>query len=419
MRINKVAIVAVLVMLFGCDTGNRVDPVFNDYFIKYYGEDGNQEGVDLCVNNDGSIILLGNSSSLTEASIPFIVKTDSLGNVIWQHQMGQRNEAAVDVELITSGTHQGKLVVVSNVMGSGTLETQIRVTIVDQDGHGIDSLVLPTAVKQIAEGITVSTNNDFLVSGYTQANGAINPEPVNPELDQADVICLRVSQSLQTVKTLRQQGGQQEGATIKTFEVMLDDTVKYAMFGWSDTPQDGTVAFEDKFNVVQVDVHGGTGPYQKINGMTGEKQIASQIIQVPASQEPGFFMIGTSISNSGSNMYITKFSMDLSGPKLDQKLPYGQKMEGVAAASAVLDEGYFLLANAIQDNNNSDIFLVHVRLDGSEVWSTMFGTDDGDDKAGAVAALKNGRVAVLGTIDLETQKKMALIIVSRNGAFSN
>lgn len=418
MRITKITIVAVVVMLLGCDTSNSVDPFFEDYFIKYYGEDGNQEGVDIYVNDDDSMILLGNSSSLTEKSKPFIVKTDPEGNVLWQRQMGERDEEAVDVELITQGTHQGKLVVISNV-GAGE-STRIRVTIVEQNGHGVDSVVLNSAVKQVAKTVTIASNNDFLISGY------IAPDPVkNPGMehadDTADVMCLRITQSFQTSATpWVWQGGQYNGSGEKAFEVMLQDTVKYVIFGWSDTPLDDAAGiFEDKFDVSVVNVKGIPADGSTRTGLKGEAQTCSQAIRVPAAQEDGFFLIGTSTSGPNSNIYVAKYSKDLTVTKLAQKLLYGQKLEGAAVAAAVQDEGYFLLANEIQDNNNSNIFLVHIRFDGSEVWNSTFGTDEGDDKAEAVAALKDGRVAVLGTMDLETQKKMALIIVTPKGGFSN
>ncbi|SHH81183.1 hypothetical protein SAMN04488109_5577 [Chryseolinea serpens] len=415
MRITKIALVAMVVMLLGCDTGNKVDPVFQDYFIKYYGEDGNQEGVDIYVNGDGSMILLGNSSSLTELSIPFIVKTDSLGNVLWQHQMGGRNEKAVDVELIPSGIHQGKLVVVSNV-GTDT-ESKIRITIVDQSGKGIDSLILDTDKWQTVKSVTPSSDSDFIVCGNAAPDPDRNAQP-SPD-DHADIISLRVDQSLTTVDTLSWQGGEHEGFAVKVFEVPLQGETKYALFGYSDRKKDEQADFEDKFEVIVVNVDGLPSGVRVTTGQSGQKQKASQAIRVPASQEDGFFMIGTNEDGSNRDIFVTKYSKDLSMTKLAQTLPFGGKMEGVAVASAIREEGYFLLANEIQDNNNRNIFLVHIRLDGSKVWSTSFGNEDGDDTAGAVAALKDGRIAVLGTIDLETQKKMALIIVNKNGGFSN
>jgi hypothetical protein len=416
MRITKVAIVAVVVMLLGCDTTSRVDPVFENYFIKYYGEDGNQEGVDIYANDDDSVILLGNSSSLTEKSKPFIVKTDSEGNVLWQRQMGERDEKAVDVELITQGTHQGKLVVISNV-GTGDL-TRIRVTIIDQNGQGVDSVVVSSAVWQKAKAVTIASSDDFLITGSIAPDPDQNPLLPNPANDVADVFCLRVSQALQTdPATWAWLGGQYHGSGDKAFEVMLGNTLSYAIFGWSDYP-DASLVYENKFEVSVVEVGGDPSAFGSLsNGLKGEEQICSQVIRVPSAQEDGFFMMGTSISGSNSNIYITKYSKDLTTRKLDQKLLYGKKLEGVAAAVAVQDEGYFLLADEIQDNNNGNIFLVHIRFDGSEVWNSTFGTDEGDDRAGAVAALKDGRVAVLGTMDLETQKKMALIIVTGKGGF--
>lgn len=413
MRITKIALVAMVVMLLGCDTGNNVDPVFQDYFIKYYGEDGNQEGVDIYVNGDGSMILLGNSSSLTELSIPFIVKTDSLGNVLWQHQMGGRNEKAVDVELIPSGTHQGKLVVVSNV-GTDT-ESKIRITIVDQSGKGIDSLILDTDKWQTVKSVTPSSDNDFIVCGNA-APDPVRNSPPSPD-DHADIVSLRVDQSLTTVDTLSWQGGEHEGFAVKVFEVPLQGETKYALFGYSDRKINDQAVYEDKFEVLVVDVYGQPS-LRVVSGQKGEKQIASRAIRVPASQEDAYFMIGTNEDGANRDIFITRYSSDLSSAK-EQKLPYGRKLEGIAVASAIQEEGYFLLANETQDNNNRNIFLVHILRDGSEVWSTTFGTDDGDDSAGAVAALKDGRIAVLGTIDLETQKKMALIIVTKNGGFSN
>jgi hypothetical protein len=44
---------------------------------------------------------------------------------------------------------------------------------------------------------------------------------------------------------------------------------------------------------------------------------------------------------------------------------------------------------------------------------------EGEDTAGGVEVLPDGRIAVVGTIQLETQKKMVLIVTSANGRFSD
>ena len=39
--------ILTLLALAACDTSNNVDPVFERYFITYYGTEGDQEGVDM------------------------------------------------------------------------------------------------------------------------------------------------------------------------------------------------------------------------------------------------------------------------------------------------------------------------------------------------------------------------------------
>ena len=131
-------------------------------------------------------------------------------------------------------------------------------------------------------------------------------------------------------------------------------------------------------------------------------------------------MVGTARSNGGSNsdIYLAKFNKTLEAKSLDQKIPLGVRLEGVGAANAVPD-GYFILANQIEGNDKKNIFLVKIGINGNDVWSKSFGRGEGDDTAGAIDVLADGRIAVVGTIELETERKMALIILSPDGSLSN
>src|SRR6187455_3454161 len=100
MRLISLNCILLSTLLLSCDTANNVEPIYEEYFTKYYGEDGEQEGVDIVRNADGSMILLGNSLSQTDPISPFIVKTDAIGNVLWQRVFNTDDEIAVDIELI-------------------------------------------------------------------------------------------------------------------------------------------------------------------------------------------------------------------------------------------------------------------------------------------------------------------------------
>src|SRR6188472_272989 len=97
-RISLLAAILAAILL-SCDTEQNVAPVYETYFTKYYGEDGNQIGVDLAVGADGTMVMVGTSQSQTNPiTRGFIVKVDALGTVLWERQMGGDYEVPVDVE---------------------------------------------------------------------------------------------------------------------------------------------------------------------------------------------------------------------------------------------------------------------------------------------------------------------------------
>jgi hypothetical protein len=89
------------------------------------------------------------------------------------------------------------------------------------------------------------------------------------------------------------------------------------------------------------------------------------------------------------------------------------------SAAAAQPDNFYILANETRENNKRDISLIKLATDGAFVGSITFGALEGDDTSGAVRVLPDGRVAVFGTMELETQKKMVLITVNPQGKFSN
>ena len=160
MRLISLNCILLTTLLLSCDTASNVEPMYEEYFTKYYGEDGEQQGVDIVRNGDGSMILLGNSLSQTDPISPFIVKTDAVGNVLWQQEFKTDNEIAVDVELINGGN---QLAVLTNVERA---TTNICLYILGQDGGLIDSLYISDPKNQIGKSVTQSSDGGFLISGY-------------------------------------------------------------------------------------------------------------------------------------------------------------------------------------------------------------------------------------------------------------
>ena len=160
MRLISLNCILLVTLFLSCDTANNVEPIYEEYFTKYYGEDGEQEGVDIVRNGDGTMILLGNSLSQSDPISPFIVKTDAVGNVLWQQEFKTDNETAVDIELVNGGN---QLAILTNVEKPRRIFVCISL---GQDGGLIDSLHMSDPKNQFGKSVTQSSDGGFLISGY-------------------------------------------------------------------------------------------------------------------------------------------------------------------------------------------------------------------------------------------------------------
>src|SRR5581483_8392553 len=97
-------ILFLLTSAFACDTASNIKPPDKNYFVKYYGGDGNQTAVGLIVNSDGSFFILGNSRvAVGEPQQVYLAKADARGNLIWQVTYGKSEMEAKDF-VIADGT---------------------------------------------------------------------------------------------------------------------------------------------------------------------------------------------------------------------------------------------------------------------------------------------------------------------------
>lgn len=413
MRTISLLCISALIAVCSCDTEGNVDPVYQNNFIKYYGEDGNQDGVDLLVNADGSLILLGNSSSQTNpVTIPFLVKVDPFGSVQWQRQLGDLNEKAVDVEF----DNNGNLIVLSNY-GEGD-NSRIKVYRISPDGTGLDSMMIDFQEWQIGKSVTVTTDGRILISGSRKPDPKQNFRLPGP--DNADITILEVDPTFQRDSIIAQfGGGEMNGAGVKIFE----RTGGYTLLSYTDKPRNNGDAFKSSFEAISLNSF-IIGPGARVvKGPTAETQVASSAIETFAMPQGGYLLVGTSyVSALLSNIYLVHFYNPIDRitsegeptVQFSNDYPLNRRLEGISVAASEPDDIY-VLANETKDNNKRDIFLLMLSGNGDVRNSVSFGALEGDDTAGAVRVMPDGRIAVFGTMELETQRKMVLIMLSQDG----
>jgi hypothetical protein len=412
-RISLFAAV-IAVFIFSCDTERNIAPVFESYFTKYYGEDGNQYGVDLAVGSDGTLVMLGRSESQTNAAIrSFIVKTDGNGVVLWERQLGGNNEEPVDVEIDS----RNDILVVSNITGDS-----IRITRITQSGDELGNTIIAYKDKEgnvipvVGTAVTETSDGSLLLTGY--AGPDLVSDGTMPPTDVQDLLIYRVDPNfVELPEMLVTQGGEHIGKIVKIFESQQAGPVHYYRFGDSDRPFNQDGAYRQAFEVAILDEFFLAKP--TVPGPAGENQISREAIEMPVIGEGGYLLVGSSGQEPYKQILISQY-ID-SSPKLSMRfskvIPTPRSAEGISVAYGEQDS-MFVLADEKQDNNNHDIYLVKLDSEGKWLGETRFGSIEGDDRAAAVRVLPDQRVAVFGTIELVTQKKMMLTLVSPQGTFS-
>src|SRR6478609_2460584 len=108
--------ILLVVLVLGCDTSSSVKPPNKNYFVKYFGGDGNQKAVGLIANDDGTFYILGNSRTATDSLQKiYLAKANAVGDTIWETTYGDAEMEARDFKLAN-----GSIVVVANRHSSQT-----------------------------------------------------------------------------------------------------------------------------------------------------------------------------------------------------------------------------------------------------------------------------------------------------------
>lgn len=96
----------VILMIGACDTVDDVKPNLGQTFIKLFGGRGTEVGKDLLQMPDGGFVLVGSSTSGGKGEDVYVVRTDSLGEVIWEEIYGRNgDDSGNSVILGRDGAH--------------------------------------------------------------------------------------------------------------------------------------------------------------------------------------------------------------------------------------------------------------------------------------------------------------------------
>jgi hypothetical protein len=438
MKIRTKILLSSFVLLAGlclqaCDTAGDFDDPDVDYFVKYYGTSlGNQSGVDMVSNSDGTFTIVGTAES-GGTSRTYFLKVDALGNTLLDKYLSGPTDVVKDIEPLNDGGY----LILSQFTEEGTENTDIKILRVDGDGNKADSVVHGT-VTDIGQGMVsfndhprkmeILKSGKIIVSGSSdnvEDNGSQNP-------DLADYMSFGFNADL-TLDTNWQFNLIDYGAD-DDFDVLVD-----AVEGKNEVGADAVFSIGFTTSELGVNpnrdmvlcymVHKSDGTFDDgtsvPNLASGADTQIAEVISEESSINPGFFFVGSTFLSSGkTELFFGKLREQLNFDQpndvqfLNRLVPPGaNSIRGVSACkSNIAPEGYLIVANDTKPTGSSDIIALKVDLSGQLVWSSRLGSDQGDDAVAKVIELPDGRVLILGTTELgDNQRKLSLIKMNSSG----
>jgi hypothetical protein len=405
-------------LLFSCDTDSNIDNPNDTHFIKYYGGDGNQSGVDMLPLSDGSVLLLGNSQFAGAKSI-YLVKVDGKGELLWEKTFEGTAEVAVDIEPTLDG----------NFIILATLETtsdnhDVKLIVVSPDGNELASSSYGSASnkKDTPKSVTPLRDGGFIVTGVTVADTATEPK-VNPDL-YSNIFHFRCDASLSFDNgnwyEFYGSTDQIDGA-VKTFQ---DPTDNFYVFGYSDQvikPQQ-----QGKLTMLYYRIgDGGTADSEvAILGDEAQNIRTDYVHRVSDELGAGFLVVGTTLNPSGvTSLRAARLRENLEfNPVKDEQfdkeiLVLSTSIEGASATtSLVAPQGFLLLGEEVRSLGTKNLSLTKIDQIGQIIWTVSLGSEEENDEAASVVETTDGKILVLGTVELgDNQTKMALFKLNSTG----
>jgi hypothetical protein len=424
MRVRFTLLVLVsLVFVLSCDTEGGEG--YRDYFVRYYGLDGDHFGADMVVNGDGTLVILGTSEFPANSGSRriYLAKTDAEGNTLWEKLLGESEdnvrENAKDIEPIIAGAYAGGYLILSNKETGASGNTNIKVLRVDADGNKIDSLLLNNIYLPSNFGNTITTLADggFVVTGNT-TDLSLTPADntlVDP-VDQTDLLSLRYTESYLPHPTWTESfGGEPEVMGVKVFEV---SPTQFYLAGYTnaihnEAPTPAT-NFDFDFWYTKLD-QDGSFVSETHKGVQTQQEKMNAIAKSGLGE---YFAVG-SIAGAGTNpaIYASRIVGNFAiADAEDPRYSLNGQATAVAASGA---SKVLILGDIVTSGGSRDIWLTKVTRDFVDEpgFPITFGADGNDDTSCAVAELPSGDIVILGTMNLVNQNKIALIKLKSNGEF--
>jgi hypothetical protein len=368
--------------------GRELTNIRGDIWTKVFSSTYSEGCTKVIETNEGGFAVAGYSFSLGNGkSDMLLLKTDSLGNLLWTKTYGGSGfEYAYDMEqtndggyiltgYTTSNSNHNKNIYVVKTNSAGDL--------VWEKSFGKDSVDVSSSICKTSDG-------NYLICGYTESFGA----------GEDDIYAIKINQNGDTLWTKNYGGTRTDNGK----SIMEINSSNYVIAGSTGSP--GITSNNQDYYLIKTNSSGeaswsknyGTGgslPFDWCNG-------------VKKTNENGFILVGESSYNSPLDVMLVKTD---SAGNAGWKKFYGNNFYDYGNSICNTTEGGFLVCGTTKSKTTqkNDIFVIKVDADGNEKWRETYGGNN-NDWGSSVCKTRDGNYVIAGQTNSYTNGSFDIFV---------
>ena len=352
------------------------------YWAKTYGGSSSEYAFSIQQTSDDGYIVAGITWSFGAGGDDvWVLKLDTIGNVIWQKTYGgSDDETAYSIQQTTDG---GYIVAGSTSFGAG--KSDIWVLKLDGNGNILWQKTYGGTSDDLAKSIQQTTDGGYIIAGYTYSFGA----------GAGDSWVLKLDSSGNVVWQKTYGGNENDGGT------SIQQTTDGGYIVAGGTSSFGAGAGGDSW-VLKLDSSGNV-VWQKTYGGS-ELEYASSIQQTfnQDGEPDGYIVAGPTSSfgvGYGYNFLVLK--LDSQGGVSWQKAYGGSGMDDAWSIYQTSDRGYIVTGYTNSygaGGNDNDIWILKLDSNGNVIWQKTYGGSDYEN-AFSIQQTTDGGYIVAGSTD--------------------
>ncbi len=333
---------------------------------------GNDDYGNQIANYNGNNFIIGSTNSTGAGGYDaMLLKTDSIGNVLFQKQFGGSSTEFGTKLKITSA---GKIIGIGRSNSfSTTANHDFFVFQCDENGTLEWSTVFGTDSLEYAFAIDETGDGGFAICGQTKTN------------DKFDILLVKIN-SAGTVQWAKTIGNPLASEVVYDIKALGSDG--FALFGFSSL---GSIGINEAM-ILFVDT---SGNYSRVNifGGTGDDDIRN----FANGSQNSFYTAGNTRSFGAGlgDFFLAKFDVSSFPPSLIWFKTYGGALEE-SFSSIVKSDSNFVLSGFTQSFGSGDNgIVIKVDSEGEVIWAGSYG-DNGSDLIQCVANNPSGGYFLAG-----------------------